>query len=359
MYSAIVPTIALAILDGIPLLEVAAACDVFGTAPAELDDDWYDFFVCGPGTAELGGWFRPVAHSSYKNLATADTVVIPACGSTMQAHSDDLINAVRAAYEAGARIVAICTGAFVLAAAGLLDGRRATTHWMHADTLASNYPHIEVTPDVLWVEDHNIFTSAGKTAGIDLCIHIVRLDYGAAVANAVARRLVMPPHRDGGQTQFMLPPRTMPRDDVADRLLPWVAAHIDEPLTVGDLARQVNMSTRQLTRRFASITGLTPLQWLHAQRILRAQELLETTDHTIEYIASMTAMGTAATLRRHFSRAVGVPPDTYRRTFRTGSRTLTSSPRATALPAERISPEPVERMRLASLQNQEQIRDAS
>jgi AraC family transcriptional activator FtrA len=359
VYSPGVPAIALAIVDDIPLLEVAAACDIFGTTPAELDEDWYDFSVCGPATAQVGGWFRPIAHSSYKNLATADTVVIPACGSTLEAQPSDLVDAVRAAYDAGARIVAICTGAFVLAAAGLLDGRRATTHWMHADTLASQYPRIDVRPDVLYVEDGNIFTSAGKTAGIDLCIHIVRLDYGAAVANAVARRLVMPPHRDGGQTQFILPPPSVPRDDVADTLLPWVTAHIDEPLSVVDLARQVSMSTRQLTRRFASITGMTPLQWLHTQRILRAQELLETTDHTIEHIATMTAMGTAATLRRHFNRAVGVPPDTYRRSFRTGSHTLTSSPRPTALPAELISPEPIERMRLTSLRNREQIRDAS
>jgi AraC family transcriptional activator FtrA len=266
---------------------------------------------------------------------------------------------ISAAYEAGARIVAICTGAFVLAAAGLLDGRRATTHWMHARTLASRYPRINVTPDVLYVEDDNIFTSAGKTAGIDLCIHIVRLDYGAAVANAVARRLVMPPHRDGGQTQFILPPPNVPRDDVADRLLPWVTAHIDEPLSVVDLARQVNMSTRQLTRRFASLTGLTPLQWLHTHRILRAQELLETTDHTIEHIATMTAMGTAATLRRHFNRAVGVPPDTYRRTFRTGAGTLASSPGPTALPAELITPEPSQRTRLSSVKARQQIRNAS
>jgi transcriptional regulator GlxA family with amidase domain len=229
----------------------------------------------------------------------------------------ELVDAVRAAHDAGARIVSLCTGAFVLAAAGLLDGRRATTHWIHAATLAARYPKVRVDPDVLYVDEGDVLTSAGKVAGIDLCLHLVRLDHGAAVANALARRLVMPPHRDGGQAQYTTPPASAAQDHALSDLLPWVTARLHMPLTVVDLARRVGMSTRTLTRHFNAVTGTTPLQWLLTQRIYQAQELLETTSQSIEQIAARTGMGSAATLRRHFNRAVGVPPDTYRRTFRT------------------------------------------
>ena len=203
----------------------------------------------------------------------------------------------------------------MLAAAGLLDGRRATTHWMHAARLARRHPNVQVEPDVLYIDEGSILTSAGTAAGIDACLHIVRTDYGTAVANALARRLGMPPHRPGGQAQFIASP--IPDNDkrgLAD-LLAWTIDHLDEPLTVGDLARRASMSPRNLGRHFVAATGTTPLQWLLTQRVHRAQELLETTDHSIERIADRTGMGTATTLRRHFHRTVGVPPEAYRRTF--------------------------------------------
>jgi AraC family transcriptional regulator, transcriptional activator FtrA len=216
-------------------------------------------------------------------------------------------------------VVSICTGAFVLAAAGLLDGRRATTHWMHAGLLAERYPRVRVDPEVLYIDEGTVLTAAGKAAGMDLCLHLVRLDHGMAVANDLARRLVVAPHRPGGQAQFIPTPVPNGREHALSDLLPWVIARLDRPLTVEDLACEANMSSRNLARHFNAVTGTTPLQWLLTQRIHRAQELLETTGDSVEQVAARTGMGTAATLRRHFNRVIGVPPDTYRRTFRTES----------------------------------------
>jgi AraC family transcriptional activator FtrA len=212
-------------------------------------------------------------------------------------------------------LVSLCTGAFVLAEAGLLDGLRATTHWAHASLLAARYPTVSVDPDVLYVDEGRILTSAGKAAAMDLCLHVVRTDYGGAVANELARRLVVPPQRGGGQAQFIPAPAPVDGHGLGD-VLHWVTEHLDQPLTVSDIARRANMSTRNLTRRFQAATGTTPLRWLLTQRLHRAQELLETTMDSVEWIAVHTGMGTAATLRRHFHRLVGVPPETYRRTFR-------------------------------------------
>jgi transcriptional regulator GlxA family with amidase domain len=247
-------------------------------------------------------------------------VVVPGWADVDVAPPAELVDAVRAAHAAGARVVSLCTGAFVLAAAGLLDGRRATTHWAHTGVLASRHPRVEVDPDVLYVDGGSVLTSAGKAAAMDLCLHLVRLDHGSSTANAVARRLVVPPHRDGGQAQFVTAPVPAPRTDPLAGLLRWVVERLDQPLTVEDLARRAGMSSRNLGRHFKAATGSTPLQWLLIQRIRYAQELLETTDDSIDTIARATGMGTATTLRRHFSRTVGVPPDTYRRTFR--SRTV-------------------------------------
>ncbi|NUR85413.1 MAG: helix-turn-helix domain-containing protein, partial [Nonomuraea sp.] len=201
---------------------------------------------------------------------------------------------------------------------GLLDGRRATTHWAHTATLAARYPRVEVDPDVLYVDNGSVLTSAGKAAALDLCLHLVRKDHGSAVANAVARRLVVAPHRPGGQAQFVAAPVPDQPDHPLSDVLAWAEERLDQPLTVTDLARRAAMSERHLGRHFRAMTGTTPLQWLLAQRIRRAQELLETTGDSVEAVAAATGMGTATTLRRHFSRAVGVPPDAYRRTFRGG-----------------------------------------
>jgi transcriptional regulator GlxA family with amidase domain len=215
-------------------------------------------------------------------------------------------------------VVSLCTGVFVLAAAGLLDGLRATTHWAHTGQLAARYPRVVVDPDVLYVDNGRVLTSAGKAAAMDLCLHLVRRDHGSAIANVVARRLVVPPHREGGQAQFVTTPVPTHDGHPLTELLPWVMGRLDQPLTVEDLARRANMSSRHLARLFRSATGTSPLQWLLAQRIRRAQEMLETTDDSVDTIASAAGMGTATTLRRHFHRTIGVPPDTYRRTFRAG-----------------------------------------
>jgi transcriptional regulator GlxA family with amidase domain len=208
----------------------------------------------------------------------------------------------------------------VLAAAGLLDGRCATTHWMHAEELQQRWPEVRIDPRVLYVDaGDGIYTSAGTAAGIDLCLHIVRLDHGAEVANAVARRMVVPPHRDGGQAQFVdLPVPINADDDPIGRTLGWMLEHLDQPMSVGELAARAHMSGRTFARRFGAVTGTTPHQWLLSQRILFAQRMLETGDDPIELIASKAGFGSAANLRHHFAREVSASPLAYRRTFRAG-----------------------------------------
>ncbi|MFF9145840.1 helix-turn-helix domain-containing protein [Streptomyces sp. NPDC014861] len=309
-------SVALAVTDGMLHFELGIAHEVFGSAPDAVTVPWYDLAVCGPRPVPLGP-FRLAPDHGLDRLRDADTVVVPGWADVDADPPGELVDAVRAAHAAGARIVSLCTGAFVLAAAGLLDGRRATTHWAHTDTLAARHPAVEVDPDVLYVDDGGVLTSAGKAAALDLCLHVVRLDHGSSVANTVARRLVVPPHRSGGQAQFVTAPVPDQDGHPLTALFPWVVERLDSPLTVEDLARRAGMSSRQLTRRFRAATGTTPLQWLLAQRIRRAQELLERTDDGVDAIATATGMGTATTLRRHFNRTLGVPPDSYRRTFRT------------------------------------------
>ncbi|WP_328328907.1 MULTISPECIES: helix-turn-helix domain-containing protein [unclassified Streptomyces] len=313
-------TVALAITDGMLHFELSMACEVFGAAPAGVPGPWYDLVVCGPGAVRAGRFGLEPDHG-LDRLPHADTVIVPGWADVDEDPPAELVEAVRAAHTAGARVASLCTGAFVLAAAGLLDGRRATTHWAHTGALAARHPQVKVDPDVLYVDNGSVLTSAGKAAAMDLCLHLVRLDHGSSIANAVARRLVVPPHRDGGQAQFVTTPVPARDHHPLAELFPWVIERLDHPLTVEDLARHARMSSRQLGRHFRSVTGTSPLQWLLTQRIRHAQELLETTDDSVETIAAATGMGTATTLRRNFHRTVGVPPNTYRRTFRqrTGS----------------------------------------
>ncbi|GLW31731.1 helix-turn-helix domain-containing protein [Actinoplanes regularis] len=308
-------SVAIAATDGMLHFELALAYEVFGTKPDAVPGPWYDVRVCGPHAIRLGR-FLLEPDSGLDGLAAADTVIVPGLADVDQPPPADLVEAVRVAHESGARVVSLCTGVFALAAAGLLDGLRATTHWAHTDALAARFPRVTVDPDVLYVDNGSVLTSAGKAAAMDLCLHLVRRDHGSAIANIAARRLVVPPHRAGGQAQFVTTP-VQARDDhpLAD-LLPWVMQRLDQPLTVEQLARRSNLSARHLTRHFHSVTGTTPLQWLLTQRIRRAQELLETTGDSVDAIASAAGLGTATTLRRHFHRTVGVPPDTYRQTFR-------------------------------------------
>ncbi len=308
-------SVAIAATDGMLHFELAIAFEVFGSAPDAVPGPWYDVTVCGTH-AVRAGYFMVEPDCGLDRLAHADTVIVPAVIDVDQAPPDDLVEAVRAAHRAGARVASLCTGAFVLAAAGLLDGRRATTHWAHAQELATRYPQVTVDPDVLYVDEDTVLTSAGKAAAMDLSLHLVRRDHGSTIANVVARRLVVPPHRAGGQSQYVATPVPARDGHALAGLLPWIVQRLDQPLTVEDLARQASMSSRHLARNFHAVTGTTPLQWLLTQRIGRAQELLETTDDGIDAIASAAGMGTATTLRRHFQRAVGVAPDTYRRTFR-------------------------------------------
>jgi AraC family transcriptional activator FtrA len=308
-------TVALAVTDGTPLFELAAACEVFGV-DRELARPWYAFAVCGDQDARVGGWLSADIRHGLDELPAADTVIVPSCADPAAPLSPALVAAVRAAHDAGSRVASLCTGAFVLAEAGLLDGRRATTHWAHADLMRERYPAVRVDPDVLYVDEGDVLTSAGRAAGMDLCLHLVRLDHGTAVANALARTLVVPPHRPGGQAQFIPAAVAHGRDHALGEVMPWALARLDQPMTVQDLARQARMSPRNLARHFTAVTGMSPLRWLHTQRIRRAQELLETSALTVEQVAARTGMGTSTTLRRHFHQHLGVPPETYRRTFR-------------------------------------------
>ncbi|MGW4999703.1 helix-turn-helix domain-containing protein [Streptomyces hydrogenans] len=314
-------SVALAVTDGMLHFELSVAHEVFGSAPDAVTVPWYELTVCGPGTVPFGP-FRLEPDHGLDRLRDAHTVIVPGWADVDAAPPAALVDAVRAAHEAGARVVSLCTGAFVLAAAGLLDGRRATTHWAHTGVLAARHSAVEVDPDVLYVDEGTVLTSAGKAAALDLCLHLVRLDHGSSVANTVARRLVVPPHRSGGQAQFVTAPVPAQDDHPLTALFPWALERLDRPLTVEDLARRAGMSSRHLTRHFRAATGTTPLRWLLTQRVRRAQELLERTDDGVDAIATATGMGTATTLRRHFHRTLGVPPDSYRRTFRTRAAAL-------------------------------------
>ena len=308
-------TVALATAGHLLHFELGIAYEIFGNPPLDVSE-WYDVRLCGPGSVQVGP-FTVEPDDGLGRLATADTVIVPALADVDEPPPAELVDAVRAAYEAGARIASLCTGAFVLGEAGLLDGRRATTHWGHAAALSARYPQAVVDPDVLYTDNGNVLTAAGKAAAVDLCLHLIHLDHGATVANTVARRLVVPPHRAGGQAQFVATPVQVSGDHSLAHLLAWAQERLDQPLTVTDLARRANTSPRHLGRQFRAVTGQTPLQWLLTQRVRRAQQLLEATDDGIESVAVATGMGTATTLRRQFKRLVGVPPDSYRRSFRT------------------------------------------
>lgn len=308
---------AVVVSHGVAPFEFAVPCEVFGVDRSELGVPWYRFLVCGsqPPPIVTSGGFSINPPYGLEALPRADTIVIPA-GAHANDAPEELLEALRQAHRRGARILSVCSGAFTLAAAGLLDGRRATTHWMHSEDLARRYPLVNVDPTVLYVDDGDILTSAGTAAGIDLCLHVVRKDFGAEIANAVARRMVVPPHRDGGQAQFVDEPLPdLPATDPFSYTMVWVQEHLDQPISVDDLAERAAMSPRTFARRFRATTGTTPHQWLLRQRVLLAQRLLETTDHSVEFIASQCGFGTATNLRQHFQRILYTTPNGYRRAF--------------------------------------------
>jgi transcriptional regulator GlxA family with amidase domain len=297
--------------------ELSVACEVFGLERPELGVPWYRFIVvaASPPPIDLGNYVIDTPYT-LADLAGADTIIVPMAFAEREP-DPELTAALRAAYERGARLVSYCSGAFALAAAGILDGRRATTHWMYSSLLAKQYPLIDVQPDVLYVDEGRVLTSAGTSAAIDVSLHVVRTDYGSDVANSVARRMVVPPHRDGGQAQFV--DRPVPEASDGDGLAPtldWAITHLDEPLTVERMAAHALMSSRTFMRRFRASTGTTPLRWVLQQRVLLARHLLEDTHESIDRIAAHAGFGSAANLRAHFTRLVGTTPTAYRRTFR-------------------------------------------
>jgi AraC family transcriptional regulator, transcriptional activator FtrA len=311
-------SVAIAVSEGVPIFEVAIPCEVFGRSRPDIADPWYDFRVCAvdPGRTSIGPGFIAAGTQGLEGLLEVDTVIVPACDDVHDRQPRELVDAVRAAHTRGARIVSLCSGAFVLAEAGLLDGRRATVHWLHADLLARRYPRVHVDPSVLYVDGGDVLTSAGTAAGLDLCLHLVRLDLGAEVANLLARRLVIHAHRPGGQAQFVEGPMPRHEDQALGPLLQWALEHLDRPLTLEEMAGRLHITSRTLIRRFHAATGTAPLRWLLSQRVQRARLLLESTDDPIGLVAERCGLGTEANLRHHFTRTVGVAPTEYRRTFR-------------------------------------------
>jgi transcriptional regulator GlxA family with amidase domain len=281
----------------------------------------YDWAVCataaGPVAAETG--FDVLVPHGLEALADADTVIVPGIGDRAWPLPEAPVVALRAAAQRGARVASICTGAFVLAAAGLLDGRRAATHWRYAGRLAREFPAVTVDPDVLYVDDGAVLTSAGVAAGIDLCLHMVRSDHGAEAANAVARRMVVAAHRDGGQAQYVERPLPAAAGESLATTRAWMSERLSEPLTVARMARHAGYSPRSFARRFRAETGTTPLQWLIGLRLAEARRLLEASDLAVDDVAARAGFGTVVALRQHFSRALSTSPTAYRRAFRAPS----------------------------------------
>lgn len=309
--------VALVAYDGLATFEFGIAVEVFALRRPELRVPWYQFQVCAveSGPIRARGGIMIGATGGLAALRRAGTIVIPGWRSIDERPPEAYLKALIAAHRRGARILTICSGAFVLAAAGLLDGKRATTHWLYAGALASRYPRVTVEPDVLFVDEGQILTSAGSAAGIDLCLHIVRRDYGAEVANVVARRMVMAPQRDGGQAQYVpavVPPT--PDSNLAP-LLEWIQRRLAQPLTVAQLAKRAAMSPRTFARRFRQTTGTTPYKWILHQRVMAAQQRLETSRESVDRVAEAVGLQTAATLRHHFSRVLRTSPTAYRRRF--------------------------------------------
>jgi transcriptional regulator GlxA family with amidase domain len=317
MISAPVPVSVLVLPSVVPF-DLGVPVQVFGYPRPDLGVQRYRMTVCGvrPGAVPTAGGFSVTVAHGLEALAGAHTVVVPGIDDLDTPVPPAVCRALVDAHARGARLVSICTGAFVLAAAGVLDGRRATTHWVDVPAFRARYRRVTCDADVLYVDEGSVLTSAGVAAGIDLCLHMVRGDYGAAVANAVARRLVVPAHRSGGQAQYVPRPVAAAGAQPLDATRAWALARLGEPLTVGRLAAHAGLPLRTFTRRFGAETGTTPLQWLLRERLATAQERLETTDEPVERVAAACGFGSAASLRAHFGRELRTSPLAYRRAFR-------------------------------------------
>ncbi|MDX3077683.1 helix-turn-helix domain-containing protein [Streptomyces sp. NPDC088354] len=315
--------VAVVLLDGVHPFELGVVCEVFGLDRSDDGLPSYDFAVAsaeGRTLTSPAGFTIGTSHG-LERLEEADLVAVPAGDSYVRReYPPELLRALNRTVDRGARVLSVCSGVFVLAAAGLLDGRRCAAHWRHAEELARRYPRVKVEPDVLYVDEDPVITSAGTAAGIDACLHLVRKEQGSDVANAIARRMVVPPHREGGQAQYIERPLPRTRCDTVGEVLGWMERHLDREVTVDELAARAHMSPRTFARRFQQETGTTPYRWLLGQRVLLARELLEATDATVDAVALRAGFGNAATLRHHFARWVGTTPQAYRRTFRRPER---------------------------------------
>lgn len=310
-----------AIVDGrIHPFELGVAGEVFGLDRTAEGLPGFDFAICAASSRPLPGPGGSTLRAGHRldRTATADLVIIPAWETDDVPAPPAIATALRAAIDRGAIVLSVCSGVFLLAAAGLLEGRPVTCHWYHADRLARRFPTLNVQPDRLYVDDGQVITSAGTAAGVDACLYVVRRELGAAVANGIARRMVVPPHREGGQAQYVetpVPRRPADGNDLSP-LLAWMQAHLDQPISVTDLAGRAHMSSRTFARRFLAATGTTPHHWLIRQRVLLCQQLLEHDDLGVEEIARRSGFRTADLLRHHFTAQLGTTPQAYRRAFR-------------------------------------------
>jgi transcriptional regulator GlxA family with amidase domain len=310
-------TIAVLALDGVVPFDLATPLEVFARARLEDGSTPYEVRVCSPAGRIDAGAFTIECPWGLDALDSADTVILPGCADPAAPLPEDVRTSLLKAAARGARIASICSGAFILAATGLLDGMRATTHWAAAGLLASRHPEIEVDPDVLYIDNGRFATSAGAAAGLDLCLHLIRRDHGSAVAAGAAKLSVMPLEREGGQAQFIAYERPpAPRGSSMEPLLRWLEESAGADLTTGRIAARAGMSTRTLNRRFREQTGTTPLQWLHRARVRRAQYLLETTAEAVDRIGDQAGFGSPTTFRDRFKRTVGISPQAYRQAFR-------------------------------------------
>lgn len=324
---------AVPVTDGTPMFELSIAVEVFGPSRAAvMDVPWYDLRLAAaePGPLRLGPWGVLDTPHGLEALDAAHTVLVPPPRDDRATYPEPLLDALRRAHARGARIASICTGAFVLAAAGLLDDRPAITHWSSVDRLAREHPRVRVQRTVLYVDDGDVLTSAGAAAGLDLCLHLVRRDHGSRVAGLAARHSVVPPHRGGGQAQYVPTPVPEPDRATVGTALDWARARLAEPIGIERWAAAVGSGTRTFARRFREHTGVTPLQWLAAERVRHAQDLLESTDLSVEHVAAACGFATAAGLRRHFVRRLATTPQQYRATFRARPEPAEAAPGRTS-----------------------------
>ncbi len=303
--------------DRLCTFEFGCTVELFALERPELEVDWYDFAVCAvePGPIRAAGGITVQAPYAPELLERADTIVIPGWRDADELPPPAVLDMIRAAHSRGARLCSICSGVFVLAAAGVLDGQRATTHWRYADRLAQRYPQIQVQPDDLYVDNGQIITAAGSAAGLDMLLHLVRRDYGAKVGNLVAQRLVVAPHREGGQAQFLPRPMAQGEQGRLSRLMDWLRSHPEQPHTVNSMAERAAMSPRTLQRQFQQATGLGPVEWLIRERVAIVKDMLEVPDVPLAQIAERAGFGSEESLRHHFRRLAATTPGAYRRRF--------------------------------------------